>query len=239
MEEKEEVNSCDPTAERYDRHLPLINGPEGQEKLSASRVAIVGLGGLGSVVSMYLAAAGVGELVIIDGDRVEESNLNRQLLYDTPSIGLPKPYIAAKRLKSINPCIEVRPKFTKILSLEDAASSIGEVDLVVDALDNWKTRLILDEYTKQKNIPLVHAAVERYYGQLMQIIPGKSPRLSTIAPKEERKGKLRVLGPVVGIVASIEALLSVKTLLGDYTYYNKLIVVDARSLQITHIELKA
>lgn len=227
---------CGPDSPRYSRQIPLL-GAEGQERLSRSTVAVVGLGGLGSTVSLYLAAAGVGRLVLVDGDRVEEGNLNRQILYDEASIGLPKPFIAARRIRLLNSCVETVPVYEWV-TRDNADRILGEADLVVDALDNWSGRLVLDEYTERTGKPLVHGAVERLYGQVMLVVPG-GPRLRAIAPGGEKRGVIPVMAPAVGVIASLEAELAVEALLGDYTRAGRLYIVDLRLMDIQSVELRS
>lgn len=229
---------CPPPARdpRYDRQIPLI-GEEGQEKLSKATVAIVGLGGLGSITSQYLAAAGVGELIIIDADTVEENNLNRQLLYDAASIGLPKAPLAARRLKSLNPCIRVEWRQARI-SDDNIGELIPSADLILDCLDNWETRLVLDRYSRRTGIPLLHAAVEGYYGQVYLSVPGRTACLECIAPSNLNvKRKIPVLGASVGIVASLQALIAIRYLVGDYRDEGTLILVDGRRPGIDKIDI--
>ncbi len=231
------IDCKDPAGDpRYSRQLPII-GARAQERLSRSRVAIVGLGGLGSIVSMYLAAAGVGELVIVDSDRVDWNNLNRQLLYDAASIGLPKAPLAARRLRMINPCSRISYSQERI-TRDNVHDVIGGADLIVDCLDNWETRLVLDWYAHQTDTPLLHAAVESYYGQLLLVKPGETACLHCIAPPREREGPIPVLGPAVGVVASLQALAAVRTLTGDpWPQPGILLLVDSKRGTIDSIPL--
>jgi molybdopterin/thiamine biosynthesis adenylyltransferase len=222
---------------RYLRQIDLL-GPEGQERLADTTIAIVGLGGLGSVVSMYLAAAGVGRLRLVDHDIVEVHNLNRQLLYGEPDLGLPKAYQAARRLHELNPAVRVEPLRAR-LERRNAKDIVRGADIVVDALDNWEARLALADAAWELGIPLVHAAVEVFYGQLTTIEAGKTPCLWCIAPPPQARRNVSVLGPVVGLVASLEALEALKlaTGLGD-PLYGRLVVVDALAPSLDIVELK-
>ncbi|MCE4620007.1 MAG: HesA/MoeB/ThiF family protein [Desulfurococcales archaeon] len=226
---------CSVKSRRYSRQLSLL-GVEGQNRLDSSRVAVVGLGGLGSIVSQYLVAAGVGHVKIIDGDVVEPSNLNRQVLYDEESIGLPKAYVAAWKLRSLNSCTRVEPVYAWVRE-DNVESIIGDVDLIVDCLDNWETRLILSRYARSRRIPLIHGAVESYYGQLYFYIPGESACLECIAPRASRKGGVSVIGPSVGVVASLEASLAILYLAGREVATNELVIIDSRSLSIDKIKI--
>ncbi len=228
---------CSVKSKRYSRQLPLL-GIEGQSRLAGSRVAVVGLGGLGSIVSQYLVAAGVGHVRIIDGDIVEPSNLNRQILYDEESIGLPKAYVAAWKLRSLNSCSSVEPVYAWVRD-ENIEDVIGDVDLIIDCLDNWETRLILSRYARSKGVPLLHGAVESYYGQLYFYIPGESACLECIAPRASRKGEVSVIGPAVGVVASLEASLAIRYLSGEPVAPNELVIIDSRTLTIDKIKINA
>ncbi|NPA98063.1 MAG: HesA/MoeB/ThiF family protein, partial [Crenarchaeota archaeon] len=234
----EEIACGDPASlKRYDRQLPIL-GEEGQRRLAQSKVAIVGAGGLGSVVSYYLAAAGVGTLRIIDSDTVAEDNLNRQILYDTPAIGLPKAILAAHRLRALNPCVHVEP-ITERVTRENAHRLLQGVDLIIDCLDNWPTRLILDDYAHQTGTPLLHAAVESYYGQLLLVIPGRTPSLKTIAPRQPPpKRKIPVLGPAVATIAALQASLAIQYLTGQAVEPGTLHLIDAWNMETTKIKLQ-
>ena len=225
-----------PGLERYSRQLGIL-GLKGQEALARARVAVVGLGGLGSAVSLYLAAAGVGEMVLVDPDRVEVHNLNRQVLYEAADIGIPKAFLAARRLKALNPEVDVRP-VTDGVSGGRVGEIVGDVDVIVDALDNWEARLALDEYAWERGIPLVHAAVDRWYGQLTVVKRGVTSCLACIAPRSPRRPS-GVLGPAVGILGLLEAMEAIKILTGiGEPSYNRLIFVDALKPSIDVVELK-
>ncbi len=229
------MSDCGFGLERYRRQLGLW-GLDGQEMLESSTVAVVGLGGLGGVVSLYLAGAGVGRLILVDGDVVEPHNLNRQLLYDEASVGLPKAVIAARRVREFNSCVEVVPVQER-LTPDNVHRILGGVDLIVDALDNWEARLVLDEYARETGTPLVHGAVERFYGQVLFTIPGETACLSCIAPRGGRGRCVQVAGPAVGVVASLEATLAVRFLAGLPVEAGTLYVVDAADGGIEKIPL--
>ena len=241
MEEEVAVSGgleCGPGSERYSRQAPLL-GPGGQERLARSTVLIAGLGGLGSFLALHLAAAGVGRLVLVDRDVVEPSNLNRPVLYDEAGLGLPKPVLAAWRVRALNGCVEPVPLREEI-SGETAGRLLDEYrpDLVVDGLDNWEARLALEEAAWERGVPLVHAAVERFYGQILLVKPRETARLRDIAPGAGDGGAVHVLGPVVGAVASMEALLALRALLGDWSLAGTLLVVDLRTMEVARIPLR-
>ncbi|MEM4224849.1 MAG: HesA/MoeB/ThiF family protein [Desulfurococcaceae archaeon] len=224
--------------ERYDRQIKLF-GIDGQLKLKNSRVLVVGLGGLGSPASIYLTAAGVGKLVIVDKEKVELSNLNRQILYSTRDLGKPKALVAFEKLKELNPNVEVVP-VQKDADEELIESLIREVDLVVDGLDNWRTRFIVNKACVKFRKPFVHGGVQGLYGQVMVIVPGKTPCLSCILPREpaEEKPGLPVLGPTPGLIAMIQVTEAIKLLTGyGAPALNKLIVYDGYNMKFHEISV--
>lgn len=224
--------------ERYSRQIPMLRAM-GQMKLAESTVAVVGLGGLGSLISYYLASAGVGRLILVDGERVELNNLNRQILYDSGDVGLPKAVLAAKRLKTLNPLVDIEYR-DEMVSFDNVDDILGEADLIVDALDDWRARLILDRYSQLTKKPLVHGAIDGFFGQMTTIVPGRTTCLACIAPKQlGPRGCRAALGAAVGMVATLEALDAIKLLTGvGKTAENRLLIVDAFNSRIEEIELK-
>ncbi len=200
------------TNARFLRQLPII-GVEGQEKLRRSHVTIVGLGGLGSLVSILLTAAGVGVLTIIDGDRVEPSNLNRQILYDEASIGLPKAVMAAYRLSAFNSSTRINYIYDYINN-NNIYKYIRSTDLIIDALDNWNTRLVLDKIACEENIPVIHGAIDGLYGQVLVTQPEKDICLKCIAPPTETANPPPSIGAAVATVASLQAHAAISMLTG-------------------------
>ncbi|WP_243665750.1 HesA/MoeB/ThiF family protein [Vulcanisaeta sp. JCM 16159] len=225
--------------DRYSRQVAVI-GREGQERLSRAHVAVVGLGGLGTLVSMYLVGAGVGELTIIDYDTINITDLHRQLLYREEDIGKPKVEVAVKRLRDINSAVRVRP-VNEALTSENAEEVIKDVDVVVDALDNWLGRQVLNEAIVRLRKPLVHGAVNGWYGQVSTIIPGKTPCLYELVQAKSLPqcvGYCPVVGPVVGVVASIEATEVIKLITGiGEPLINKLLIIDGKNWVIDEIKL--
>ncbi|MCE4610930.1 MAG: HesA/MoeB/ThiF family protein [Desulfurococcales archaeon] len=224
--------------ERFSRQLGLL-GVEGQLSLASSTVAVVGLGGLGSVAALYLAGAGVGRLILVDKDVVESNNLHRQILYTEADIGKPKAVVAAERLKGINGKIRIEAipePLDPQLALEIARNS----DVIVDALDNWRSRLLVDAAAWREGKPLVHGAAERLYGQATTVKKGVTGCLACIAPPNiEASGCQAILGPVVGILGSIQALEAIKVITGvGEPLYNKLLILDAATPSINIISLK-
>ncbi|MEB3860336.1 MAG: HesA/MoeB/ThiF family protein [Desulfurococcales archaeon] len=224
--------------ERYSRQLPML-GASGQVELASSTVAVVGLGGLGSLVSYYLAAAGVGRLVVVDGERVELNNLNRQILYTTRDVGEWKADVAARRLGELNPDIEI-VAHRQMVDGDNAEELLGEADVIVDGLDDWRARIVLDYYSQETGKPLVHGAVDGFYGQMTVIVPGKTPCLACLAPRDlGYRGCRAALGASVGLVAVLEALDTIKLLTkrGNPSI-GRLLIVDALNTRIEEIPLK-
>ncbi|MET1160455.1 MAG: HesA/MoeB/ThiF family protein [Thermoprotei archaeon] len=224
--------------ERYDRQIPVI-GLENQLKLKNSSVLVVGLGGLGSAVSYYLAAAGVGKLVLVDRENVEISNLQRQVLYTVNDIGKPKAFVARERLLALNNNIIIEAyaeEFTRDLG----EKLVPKVDVVIDALDNWETREILDSLAYKYGKPLIHAGVEEFYGQLTVIIPGKTPCLRQLfsLSKRRRRNRVNVLATVPGILGLLEAHEAIKLITGKgEVLANKLLIFDGLRSEFTIVNI--
>jgi molybdopterin/thiamine biosynthesis adenylyltransferase len=174
---------------RYERQTRLF-GAEGQKRLKRATALVVGAGGLGSSVSTYLAVAGLGRIIVVDGDVVEESNLNRQILHWTKDIGRPKAVSAAETIKGLNPEIEVEA-VALFADEENLADLVSRADLVVDALDNFPSRYILNRAAIERGVPLFHGAISGFDGQATTIIPEKTPCLRCISPEgdEPRLGR--------------------------------------------------
>ena len=175
---------------------------------------MAGLGGLGSPASIYLAAAGVGHITIIDAERVERSNLNRQVLHWEPDIGQSKVKSASEKLRAINSSIKVDGIFVKINS-ENVDQLIKRADVVVDGTDNYQTRYLLNETCVRNRIPFIHGAVEGLVGQVMTILPGKGPCLRCAIPKEPpKKPVFPVLGATPGVIGCLQAVEAIKLIVG-------------------------
>lgn len=197
---------------QYSRQIMQI-GEEGQERLKAAKVFIAGAGGLGCPAALYLAAAGVGEIRIADNDVVELSNLNRQVLYRTEDIGESKTVSAEKNLRALNPSVNIKG-YNVMVGEDNALDLVGDADLIVDAMDNFETRFLLNRVAIKKEIPLIHGAINGFDGQVTTIIPGKTPCLRCIFHNAPPSDKFPVLGVTAGIIGSIEANEAIKYLLG-------------------------
>jgi adenylyltransferase/sulfurtransferase len=203
--------------QRYARQirLPAI-GTTGQQRLLDARVLLIGLGGLGSPAAMYLAASGVGRLVLSDYDRVESSNLQRQIIHREADIGEPKAASAARTLRTINSGCEILVKDWE-LDVQELRDEVGAADLVLDCSDNFQTRFQLNRLAVEGGTPLVSGAAIRLEGQIMTVLPG-GPCYQCIYPEtlenQDTCAMEGVLAPVVGIIGSLQALQAVQVLTG-------------------------
>jgi molybdopterin/thiamine biosynthesis adenylyltransferase len=225
--------------ERYSRQLPII-GEEGQLKLKSTSVLVAGAGGLGSAILYYLAAAGIGKLIIIDDGVVELSNLQRQVLYNVNDIGRPKAIAAAEKVKSLNPGVEVVP-VTETITEELLDRYVSQADIVVDALDNWATRFLLDKSCWKHYKPLVHAGVGEFYGQVTVVKRGVTPCLRCIFKnaRDRGRGSVIVMAHTPGLVGLLEVNEVFKLALGyGEPLFNKILLVNLKTSSIDVIELK-
>ncbi len=222
------------SSRRFERQLPLI-GSEGQRKLQDATVLIGGAGGLGSPVATYLALAGVGELIIVDDDRIQESNLNRQFLHAASSVGCMKVYSAEATLHNLAPEVTVLSYPTKIES-STAHDLVRDADVVVDALDNYESRFILHQAAYHAGIPFIHGAVEGFSGQLTSIIPQSSPCLACLIPGAPPAEKIPVIGATAGVIGSMQAMEVIKYLSGTGTMITgKLFLWDGLSNRCEYV----
>ncbi|MEM2123805.1 MAG: HesA/MoeB/ThiF family protein [Methanolinea sp.] len=198
--------------ERYLRQIPLI-GEDGQEKIRGTAVLIAGAGGLGTVCALMCAYAGFGKIRLVDSDVVERHNLNRQVLYTAADRGLPKVEAAARRLREISPFVSVEPVRTRVEE-GTIGSLVRGIDIVVDAMDNYDARYILDDAAFENGIPLVHGAVNGFYGQVSSILPGTSPCLHCIVPHPPPREEVPVIGVTVGAIGSIQVTEAIKIVTG-------------------------
>jgi adenylyltransferase/sulfurtransferase len=190
--------------------MPQIS-EEGQKKLKNARVAVIGVGGLGCASSIYLAAAGVGTIKLVDFDIVQPSDLNRQILYYARDTGKAKVNIAAERLLKLNPLISIAAVNKKIDG-DNVAEIIGDVDIVIDGLDTMAARMIVNAGCVNKQIPFICGGVSRLRGMVTTVIPGKTPCLACFY--DEGSGGKGVIGPAAAITANMQVLEAVKLLVG-------------------------
>ncbi|MEI8003008.1 MAG: HesA/MoeB/ThiF family protein [Methanothrix sp.] len=202
----------DAEKKRYSRQIRLF-GEEGQEKLLRTSVFIAGAGGLGSVISLYMAAAGFGKICIVDCDSVELSNLNRQILHAHADVGRPKAKSAYETLTGIHPHIEVEA-LVETISQDNIHQLLQGCDLIMDAMDNFPVRYLLNRAAIQRKIPLFHGAISGYQGQATTIIPGKTACLSCIFPRAPPATIFPALGSTCGVIGSIQVTEAVKYVTG-------------------------
>lgn len=224
---------------RYNRQLILPGfGERAQQKLKASSVFVAGAGGLGAPVCYYLAAAGVGNLIVVDYDTVELSNLNRQILHGTSDIDAPKVQSAMEVLSDLNPDINIKVHQVKIDD-ETIKNLAKNADIIVDCLDNLKTRYVLNRFSIENNVPVMHAGIEAWSGQLTLMVPGKTPCFHCLfSGDEDRDEPKPVLGAVAGVIGTTQALEVLKYLIGgENNLTNKLLFFDALSMEWTKINI--
>ena len=226
--------------ERYDRQIMIRGlGEEGQEKLKRAKVIIAGGGGLGSPSSIYLAAAGVGTIRIVDHGSVELSNLNRQVLHWDKDIGRRKVTSAAEKLKKLNPGVEIEA-IEEVITEVNVSQLVADFDLIVDAMDNLPTRYLLNKAAIDKNIPFFHGAVYGFEGRAMTIIPGKSACLQCVyhgAVTPERK--FPVIGVTPAVIGCIQATEVIKYIAGiGELLTNRLLIYDGLNLKFTEFKVK-
>lgn len=189
--------------ERYRRQMMLF-GEDGQERLKKAHIFIAGAGGLGSPVSIYLAVAGVGTITIVDMDVVDGTNLNRQILHYERDIGRKKTASAEEKLRELNPDIIINAIDMKI-DASNAKKVVGNADGIVDAMDNYPTRYLLNDVAIVKQIPFFHGGIRGFYGQATTIIPGTTPCLKCIFPKAPPSEEFPVIGVTAGIIGTIQS----------------------------------
>jgi len=214
---------------RYDRQIILSPiGIEGQRKLKESKVLIVGAGGLGSVVSYYLACSGIGYIGILDPDIVEISNLQRQILHNEEHIGMPKVISGMINLKKINSDIKVLP-YPDEINKKNAEKYIKFFDLVVACPDNFQTRKVLNEACFKLNKPLVIGAVSEFEGHVFDVNPPEGPCYNCLfEDAKDEESQRGILAPVAGVIGSIQAVETIKILLGfGQLLHGRIIVYDA------------
>ena len=200
---------------RYSRQLQIPElGEEGQRKLKESHVVIVGVGGLGCPSSIYLTCVGIGHITIIDFDVVELSDLNRQILYGEEDIGEKKVIVAQRKLSKLNPTVEIKPVFGKVTD-KNAADFIRDAQVVIDGVDNFATRFVLNSACVETRIPYIYGGVSGLNGMATTIIPGETPCLACIYRRRpEREDIIPVLGVIPAIIANFQVLETIKLITG-------------------------
>jgi molybdopterin/thiamine biosynthesis adenylyltransferase len=224
---------------RYNRQIKLNGwGEAGQQKLKSARVFIAGAGGLGSPVAIYLAVAGVGELRLCDLDRIELSNLNRQVLHPESRMGEFKALSGEKTLKALNPSIEV-VAFAERLDESNVDRIVGRPDLMIDCLDNYDTRYLLNDYSLRHQIPMVHGAIWGMSGQVSFLQPPETPCLRCLVPEPPPRETFPVVGVTPGIIGCIQAMEALKYLagLGDLLT-GRLLLFDGEEMSFFSVKVE-
>jgi sulfur-carrier protein adenylyltransferase/sulfurtransferase len=230
---------------RYSRHLILPDvGVDGQERLKAARVLLVGAGGLGSPVALYLGAAGVGTLGIVDFDRVDVTNLQRQILHGTTDVGRPKLDSAADRIHDVNPHVTVE-KFETRLTSENALAIIRDFDIVVDGTDNFATRYLVNDACVLLGKPNVYGSIFRFEGQASVLATPQGPCYRCLFREPPPPGLVPscaeggVLGVLPGLVGTIQATEAIKLILGiGEPLIGRLLLVDALTAQFRTVKIR-
>jgi molybdopterin/thiamine biosynthesis adenylyltransferase/rhodanese-related sulfurtransferase len=233
-------------AERYSRHLLLPEvGSEGQAKLGRARVALIGAGGLGSPAALYLAAAGVGTLTLVDDDKVEKSNLQRQVLHADARVGMAKTESARITLAALNPSVHVQAREQR-LRAANVESMLSGHDVVIDGADNFPTRYLLDAACRRLRIPLVYGAVHRFSGQVsvFDARRAQSPCYRCLFPQPPRAedapncAEAGVLGVLPGVIGMLQATETIKLILGvGAPLVGRLLCFDALAMTFRELRL--
>jgi len=226
------------TSKKYERYhrqmlLPEIRA-KGQKILAASKILLIGAGGLGSSAAFYLAAAGVGQIGMMDDDVVDETNLNRQILHSPATIGQPKVSSAQQTLNRFNPDITIKSYPFRCSSEQQLEELILDYDIVLDCTDNYATRYAINQACLNQHKPWVYGAVSEFEGQVMTLIPGKTPCYACLYPSApvESKEKAAVIGVAPGVIGTLQASEALKYLLGTGKLLTgRLLFVDLMDMQ--------
>ncbi|HIJ77762.1 MAG TPA: HesA/MoeB/ThiF family protein [Deltaproteobacteria bacterium] len=239
------MNLTDNQLDRYSRHILLQEvGVEGQEMLLGGKILIIGAGGLGAPAAVYLAAAGVGTIGIVDNDHVEISNLQRQITHFTKDINAAKVDSAAEKMRAINPDVKVNT-YQQYINAGNIRELIREYDFVIDGVDNFPTKFLINDACVMEGIPFSHGGILRFDGQTMTVVPGKSacyrcsfrqPPPPNAVPTCSQAG---VLGAVAGMLGTIQATEALKylTKTGELLT-DSLLTFDAKKMNFRKINLK-
>lgn len=237
------ADAAEHTPDRYDRHVRLVEfGPDGQSRVGAAGVLVVGAGGLGSPVIQYLAAAGVGTLTVVDGDRVDTTNLQRQVLFDEAATGMRKVDAARATVNALNSQVAVVPIATW-LDAGNARDLVEGHDLVIDASDNYASRLAVNDAAAAVDVPLIHGAAIQWEGLMAAFDPRTGPCYRCLFPSlpesETTCSDVGVLGAVTGVIGSLMAVEALKHLIGSPDrLIERLVTYDARSTRFDSLKIK-
>jgi molybdopterin/thiamine biosynthesis adenylyltransferase len=223
---------------RYARQIIIPGfGEKGQERLKNSTAFIAGLGGLGSPLALYLAAAGVGHLQLIDTDYVELSNLNRQVLHWDEDLGKRKVASASQKVIRINPTVRVE-KFDQPIDNDNVVTLTERCDIILDAMDNFAVRYMLNSAAIKHQVPLIHGAVYGYEGRLTTVLPGKTACLECIYPHAPPRAVFPVLATTPGVIALLQATEAIKCLAGvGVPLMNELLIYDGETMAFDKVKV--
>jgi molybdopterin-synthase adenylyltransferase len=231
--------------QRYSRHILLQDvGIEGQEKILNARVLIIGAGGLGSPVALYLAAAGVGTIGIADADTVDLTNLQRQVIHATADVGIPKVESAAAKMRAINPDVKVRT-YHEFVSAANILGMVADYDFVIDGTDNFAAKFLINDACVKAGKAFSHGGILRFDGQTMTVLPGQSACYRCVFGAPPPAGSVPtcseagVLGPVAGILGTIQAVEALKFITGiPGLLTDTLLSFNARTLDFRKVKLR-
>lgn len=228
---------------RYSRHIKLPHfGTEGQRKLKAARVLIIGVGGLGSPAALYLAAAGVGTLALMDGDKVSLSNLQRQILHFTPDLGSPKAASANHKLQALNPNISIEA-IEGFLTPDNAEQTIANYDFVIDGTDSMEAKFLINDTCVRVGKPFCHAALLQYEGQIFTYVPGSADLRGIFgAPPPEGTvqtcSQAGVLGAAAGVLGTMQAAEAIKYIAGiGQLLTDRIMTLDILTMTVNIIDI--
>ena len=224
---------------RYDRQILIPEiGESGQERLKNAKVFIAGAGGLGSQISIYLAAAGIGRIRLVDCDTVDASNLNRQVLHWEKDVGRKKVESACEKLKDLNPHISIEP-VCDVITASNVSKLIEGFDAVVDAMDNLETRFLLNKAAVDRQIPFFHGAVRGFEGRVMTILPGKTACLRCMRKETLPPEKFPVIGVAPALIGTIQATEVVKYFVGvGRLLTNRILLYDGLDCRFTEFQVR-
>lgn len=238
------MDFTDEQIERYSRHLILSEvGVEGQEKISKAKVLVIGAGGLGAPALLYLAAAGVGTLGIVDGDVVDLTNLQRQVIHFTQDVGKPKVDSAAEKIARLNPNVEVRAH-RDLATSKNMMALIEEYDFIIDGTDNFPAKFLINDACVLVRKPFSHAGILQFVGQTMTVLPGQSacyrcvfsePPPPDTVPSCAQAG---VLGAIAGVFGTLQATEALKYIIGKGDLLtDRLMVFDALEMKFRNVRI--
>ncbi len=239
------IEFTDEQIERYSRHiiLPEVGG-SGQQKMLDARVLLLGAGGLGSPAAYYLAAAGIGNLGIVDFDQVDLSNLQRQIIHSTERIGMLKTESAKKTIQALNPDVNVT-LYNEKMDSNNIMSLIKDYDYVVDGSDNFPTRYLVNDACVMKNKTLIHGSIFRFEGQVTVFKPGDGPCYRCLYPEPPPPGMVPncqeggVLGVLAGVIGNLQVVEVLKLILGiGKPLVGKLLIYDALNTEFRSLRLR-